>query len=161
MPTVVVTGMLSQLTRVDGADVVHIPWGIPDEFMQAPPLRESRQGPLRLLYAGRLSEEKGANALIGTLATVGDVHLSIAAPANEYATCEADLARTGCRLSSLGWLPRPDLWRAFADHDLLLVPSTTLEAFGLVAVEAQACGLPVAYRPVPGLTEVVGGSAST
>lgn len=159
VPTVAMTNMLSQLARVDSADVVHIPWGIPDELLQAPPQRKPRQGPLRLLYAGRLSEEKGANALIRALATVGDVHLSIAAPANEYATCEADLARTGCRLSYLGWLPRPDLWRAFADHDLLLVPSTTLEAFGLVAVEAQACGLPVAYRPVPGLTEVVGGSA--
>ncbi len=57
----------------------------------------------------------------------------------------------------LGWRPR--LWEAFADHDLLVVPSTILEAFGLVAIEAQACGLPVAYQPVPGLREVLAASA--
>jgi glycosyltransferase involved in cell wall biosynthesis len=35
----------------------------------------------------------------------------------------------------------------------------SLEAFGLVALEAQSCGLPVLYRPVPGLTEVLADSA--
>ena len=39
------------------------------------------------------------------------------------------------------------------------VPSTTLEAMGLVALEAQACGLPVLYQPVPGLTETLGDTA--
>jgi glycosyltransferase involved in cell wall biosynthesis len=140
VPTLAMTDVLSRLTEVQSTDVVHIPWGIPDELLHAPPQRAPRQGPLRLLYAGRLSEEKGADALIRALATVGEVQLSIAAPPNEYAACEADLQRAGCRLSYLGWLPRSTLWRAFADHDLLLVPSTTLEAFGLVAVEAQACG---------------------
>ncbi|MEU9886963.1 glycosyltransferase [Sphaerisporangium sp. NPDC051011] len=93
------------------------------------------------------------------MAVVGDVHLSVAAPLSEYAAGAADLVRAGCHLTYLGWLPRPKLWQAFADHDLLLMPSTTLEAFGLVAIEAQACGLPVLYRPVPGLIEVLGESA--
>ena len=30
-----------------------------------------------------------------------------------------------------------------------------------IAVEAQACGLPVLYQPVPGLTEVLADSAAT
>ncbi|MDA0639792.1 glycosyltransferase, partial [Nonomuraea ferruginea] len=34
-----------------------------------------------------------------------------------------------------------------------------MEAFGLVALEAQTCGLPVLYRPVPGLVEVLNDSA--
>ena len=38
------------------------------------------------------------------------------------------------------------------------MPSTTLEAMGLVALEAQACGLPVLYQPVPGLNETLGGT---
>ena len=33
--------------------------------------------------------------------------------------------------------------------------STTLEAMGLVALEAQACGLPVVYQPVPGLSDTL------
>lgn len=38
------------------------------------------------------------------------------------------------------------------------MPSTTIEAMGLVALEAQACGLPVLYQPVPGLTEALAAS---
>lgn len=38
------------------------------------------------------------------------------------------------------------------------MPSTTLEAMGLVALEAQACGLPVLYQPVPGLSEALAAS---
>jgi glycosyltransferase involved in cell wall biosynthesis len=59
------------------------------------------------------------------------------------------------RARYLGWLRRPQLWKAFAEHDLLVMPSTTLEAMGLVALEAQACGLPVLHQPVPGLAEVL------
>lgn len=39
------------------------------------------------------------------------------------------------------------------------MPSTTLEAMGLVALEAQAHDLPVLYQPVPGLRETLGSSA--
>lgn len=42
--------------------------------------------------------------------------------------------------------------------DLLVIPSTLLEAMGLVALEAQACGLPVLYQPVPGLNEILASS---
>jgi len=58
----------------------------------------------------------------------------------------------------LGWLKRPQLWNTFADHDALVMPSTTLEAMGLVALEAQACGLPVIYQPVAGLSAVLAAS---
>jgi glycosyltransferase involved in cell wall biosynthesis len=50
------------------------------------------------------------------------------------------------------------LWKVFSEHDALVMPSTRLEAFGLVAVEAQACGLPVLHTRVPGLAEVLGDS---
>lgn len=62
------------------------------------------------------------------------------------------------RVRYLGWLRRPQLWKAFTEHDVLVVPSTTLEAMGLVALEAQACGLPVLYQPVPGLSEALAAS---
>lgn len=65
----------------------------------------------------------------------------------------AELAPAPARLHAwVQWLRRPQLWRAFGDH-VLVMPSTTLEAMGLVALEAQACGLPVLYQPVPGLNE--------
>ncbi|GAA3519380.1 glycosyltransferase involved in cell wall biosynthesis [Streptosporangium album] len=142
------------------ARLVHIPWGIPDQLLRTPPRpRPRREGPLRLLYAGRLTPRKGVDVVAATLTAMPGLHLSIAAPPGEYAACAARLAWAGCRPAYLGWLPRTELWQAFADHDVLIVPSVTLEAFGLVALEAQACGLPVVYRLVPGLTEVLAESA--
>ncbi|MEU7897408.1 glycosyltransferase family 4 protein [Nonomuraea sp. NPDC049152] len=142
------------------ASLVHIPWGIPDTLLNTPlHLRPRRQGSLRVLYAGRLTPGKGLDAVAGTLAAGGGRHLSVAAPPGEYAAMAPRLAWAGCHPVYLGWLARTHLWQAFTDHDALIVPSTTQEAFGLVALEAQACGLPVLYQPVPGLTEVLADSA--
>lgn len=52
-------------------------------------------------------------------------------------------APPGCARPLPRVLRRPQLWKAFADHDVLVMPSTTFEAMGLVALEAPACGLPV------------------
>ncbi|MEV6154890.1 glycosyltransferase family 4 protein [Nonomuraea sp. NPDC052129] len=139
------------------ARIEHIPWGIPDRLLHTPPLpRQPRQDELRVLYAGRLTPEKGLDSVFLALADTAGLQLSVAAPPEQYAS---HALRSDRRHTYLGWLPRKRLWQEFADHDLLIVPSTILEAFGLVALEAQACGLPVLYQPVPGLTEVLGDSA--
>lgn len=159
VPTVAMADHLRRLSVREPRRLAHIPWGIPDSLF--PPRRQPRgrdDGEFRVLFAGRLSAEKGAAALIGELAGLAGITLSVAAPPGEF----GELSRQVdvCGVHYLGWLDRPRLWDAFAEHDLLIVSSTTLEAFGLVAVEAQACGLPVLYRPVPGLIEVLGQSAA-
>lgn len=70
------------------------------------------------------------------------IELSIAAPRAQIHALAPLLRKAGIGARYLGWLSRPQLWRAFAEHDALVMPSTTLEAMGLVALEAQACGLP-------------------
>jgi glycosyltransferase involved in cell wall biosynthesis len=115
---------------------------------------------LRLLYAGRVTAEKGVEALIKSLAPVPGVELSVAAPRAQFHALAPLLQRAGVRVRYLSWLRRPQLWKAFTEHDVLVVPSTTLEAMGLVALEAQACGLPVLYQPVPGLSEALATSGT-
>ncbi|MFE0101320.1 glycosyltransferase family 4 protein [Streptomyces sp. NPDC059002] len=158
VPTGAMADRLLRLApQVDRHKVVHIPWGIPDHLLTDPPSRPARSSTshLRLLYAGRLTAEKGAEHLVTALAPIPGIELSIAAPRTQFHALAPLLQRTGVRARYLGWLRRPQLWKAFAEHDVLVMPSTTLEAMGLVALEAQACGLPVLYQPVPGLNEVL------
>ncbi|MFF0104955.1 glycosyltransferase family 4 protein [Streptomyces hirsutus] len=152
--------LLKLAPQIDRRKITHIPWGIPDHLLSAPPTRPTRTSSshLRLLYAGRLTAEKGAESLIKSLAPMPGVELSIAAPRAQFHALAPLLQRTGVRARYLGWLRRPQLWRVFAEHDALVMPSTTLEAMGLVALEAQACGLPVLYQPVPGLSEALAAS---
>ncbi|MEV4020341.1 glycosyltransferase [Nonomuraea angiospora] len=161
VPTPAMAERLRRLAPdMNPAKIHHIPWGIPDHLLHqplTPPPTQDR--PFRLLYAGRLTAEKGLETLATTCAQTRHTTLSIAAPADEYARFADQLRKTGCAHHYLGWLDRHQLWDVFRAHDALAVPSTTLEAFGLVAVEAQACGLPVLYQPVPGLTDVLGDTA--
>ncbi|MGC9501817.1 glycosyltransferase family 4 protein [Streptomyces sp. WG7] len=152
--------LLKLAPQVDRRKITHIPWGIPDHLLTTPPTRPARtsMSHLRLLYAGRLTAEKGAAALLRSLAPVQGVELSIAAPRAQFHALAPLLRRAGVRARYLGWLRRPQLWKAFTEHDVLVMPSITLEAMGLVALEAQACGLPVLYQPVPGLSEALAAS---
>jgi glycosyltransferase involved in cell wall biosynthesis len=59
----------------------------------------------------------------------------------------------------LGARPNADLPELYAAADVFVFPSLT-DTFGLVLVEAMACGLPVAAFPVPGPLDVVGHSGA-
>ncbi|MCZ4118677.1 glycosyltransferase family 4 protein [Streptomyces sp. H39-S7] len=159
VPTAAMADHLRELApALDTTKVAEIPWGIPDHLITTPPPRPPRDpdGVLRLLYAGRLTAEKGVQTLLRTLTGTTGAELSIAAPAHEFSGLAPLLRTAAVPVRYLGWLDRQELWRAFADHDALLMPSTTLEAMGLVALEAQACGLPVMFQPVPGLNQSLG-----
>jgi glycosyltransferase involved in cell wall biosynthesis len=156
VPTEAMADLLGRIASP--ARIVHIPWGVPDRLLAHPPARHP--GPsdvLRVLYAGRLTAQKATADILAGVAGINGVELSVAGPAADYASLAErfDLSR----VRYLGWLSREQLWRDFDRYDLLMVPSAKLEAFGLVTLEAQACGLPVAYQPLPGLVEVLGDSA--
>lgn len=158
VPTGAMADRLLQLApTTDRRKITKIPWGIPDHLLTTPPRRPVRRstGHLRLLYAGRLTSEKGIETLLRAMPVARAVELSIAAPRHQFHGLTPLLRLLKVHVRYLGWLSRPQLWRTFADHDALLMPSTTLEAMGLVALEAQACGLPVVYQPIPGLSDTL------
>jgi glycosyltransferase involved in cell wall biosynthesis/predicted metal-dependent phosphoesterase TrpH len=100
-------------------------------------------GELNVLYAGRMSKEKGAEALADAFLTAAErdprLHLVLAGGGPEEAALRE---RLGDRATFLGWLEGDDLARAFASADLFLFASRT-DTFGQVVLEAQASGLPV------------------
>ncbi|MFF3137683.1 glycosyltransferase family 4 protein [Streptomyces mirabilis] len=140
--------------------LVIIPWGIP--LPAAPTADSTSAHRLRLLHAGRLDHNKATVTAIEALAlTRHDHHLTVIGSGSELPTLTARAAELGLtgRVEFIPFLPRKDLWARFADFDALLFTTRQLEAFGLVAVEAQAHGLPVLFSDLPGLRDTLGSGA--
>jgi glycosyltransferase involved in cell wall biosynthesis len=100
-------------------------------------------GEVNVLYAGRLTHEKGADLLAETflLARERDprLHLNLAGGGPEEGRLREKL---GEHATFLGWLEGDELARAYASADVFLFCSRT-DTFGQVLLEAQASGLPV------------------
>ncbi len=100
------------------------------------------------LYVGRVAVEKNIEAFLaldlsGTKVVIGD------GPAR------AQLERKYPAAQFLGPRVGHDLVRHYAASDVFVFPSRT-DTFGLVMLEALACGVPVAAFPVPGPLDVIG-----
>jgi glycosyltransferase involved in cell wall biosynthesis/predicted metal-dependent phosphoesterase TrpH len=100
-------------------------------------------GELKVLYAGRMTREKGADLLTESFlrAHAADprLHLLLAGGGPE----EDELReRLGARATFLGWLRGEELARAYASADVFLFCSAT-DTYGQVILEAGASGLPV------------------
>jgi glycosyltransferase involved in cell wall biosynthesis/predicted metal-dependent phosphoesterase TrpH len=110
-----------------------------------PALREERllPGEINVLYAGRLTKEKGvellAEAFESARAREPRLHLVLAGGGPEEAALGE---RLGEHASFLGWQYGADLARTYASADVFLFASET-DTFGQVLLEAQASGLPV------------------
>jgi glycosyltransferase involved in cell wall biosynthesis len=119
--------------------------------------------PLRLLYLGRWDRGKGIDVAIrAVLALPSDVavKLSIRAARNdsdpgEYETHVRALAGTDPRIEWVPPMPRERLSGLMAEHDVLLVPSISMETGPLVVLEAQAVGLFVVGTRMGGIAELV------
>ena len=101
-------------------------------------------GEVNVLYAGRLSTEKGvellADAFLEAHRRDRRLHLVLAGGGPEEGLLRE---RLGERATFLGWLTGDALARAYASADAFMFASST-ETFGQVILEAQASGLPVA-----------------
>jgi glycosyltransferase involved in cell wall biosynthesis/predicted metal-dependent phosphoesterase TrpH len=98
---------------------------------------------VNVLYAGRLTKEKGldllADAFIAARGRDPRLHLVLAGGGPEE---EQLRSRLGDCATFLGWLSGEDLARVYASADAFLFASRT-DTFGQVVLEAQASGLPV------------------
>ncbi len=59
------------------------------------------------------------------------------------------------RVEFTGYLPESDVVQRMQAADAFMLPTRSLEGFGLVTIEANACGLPVVATPVGANPEVV------
>jgi D-inositol-3-phosphate glycosyltransferase len=130
-----------------------------------------------ILFVGRLQPLKGPDVAIRTLAALtallpddgvptrlvivggpsGDGYGTVDPPALRRLAAALGVAD---RVALLAPRPHAELAAVYRAADVLLVPSRS-ESFGLVALEAQACGTPVVAADVGGLRDIVraGGGA--
>lgn len=101
-----------------------------------------------MLNVGRVAVEKNLDAFLAA-----DV------PGSKVVVGKGpDLAQLRARYPNahfLGALSGTALAQAYCSADVFVFPSQT-DTFGLVMIEAMACGLPVAAYPVPGPVDIVG-----
>ncbi len=131
-----------------------------------PETRQVQDGPVRLLFAGRLARDKGFHTVVEAMeimaraGTVERVALSAAGlPQDpEYLaglqrTLHASSLREHVRfLGQVPWERMPDLYR---DHDVYLLPSVFEEPFSIGLLEAMASGLAVVGTMTGGSREVL------
>ena len=104
------------------------------------------------LYVGRVAVEKNIEAF-----------LALDLPGSKWVAGDGP-ALSGLRakypeVNYLGVLEQPELAEVYASANVFVFPSKT-DTFGLVLLEALACGLPVAAYPVTGPIDVLGDSAA-
>jgi D-inositol-3-phosphate glycosyltransferase len=117
-----------------------------------------------MLFVGRIQPLKGLDVAVETLARLADRRARLVvvggASGNEG---ETEVARIRSLIESLAVADRVDFVAPQAHHilstyyraaDVVIVPSRS-ESFGLVALEAAACGVPVVASGVGGLITIV------
>ncbi len=113
-----------------------------------------------VLFVGRLEPLKGVELLIDALVHLDGVTLLVvggdARSAGYQAELERRAARRGvaARVRFVGAVPQERLPLYYNAADVCAVPSF-YESFGLVALEAMACGVPVVAARVGGLSATV------
>lgn len=165
--------LLHRTFGLSGARIAVVPAGVdlarfrPDGPADEPAGTPPGSGPL-LLFVGRLQRLKGPDVAIATLARVrrtipGARLLIVGGPSGSGPgrLAAADLRRLAAEQGVTGAVevldarPQEELAALYRAADVVVVPSRS-ETFGLVALEAQACGTPVVGARVTGLEEVVG-----
>jgi len=109
----------------------------------------------------RLIERMGIESLVAAFGSIAARHseacLFVAGkgPLKEVLDSQISSLGLGDRVRLLGFLPDSSLPVAYQAADISVIPSTSLEGFGLTTIESLACGTPVLVTPVGGLPEAI------
>jgi len=147
------------LTRFRDKCVV-VPYGIDLELFrrtdahshEAARIRERYRGAPLLIAVGRLIYYKGFEFAIRALAGVPDAHLIVIGDGPLRGSLEALARECGVsdRVHLIGELQNAAIPPYYFASDVYLLPSIARsEAFGIVQIEAMACGLPVINTALP------------
>jgi glycosyltransferase involved in cell wall biosynthesis len=131
-------------------------WAAPEYQPDGELSQAERQDPARptLLYAGRLSEEKGVLEVVEAWKHIQERVPEARLVFAGRGPAEARLRSLAPEAHFTGWVDRETLAGWYRSSTLLLFPSR-FDTFGCAVLEALSCGLPVACYPVKGPADLV------
>jgi len=145
----VMTGLHSVTTIMHGLDIANFP------FCTARTARTERTEPEDyLVFLGRFTPGKGVLAAIEIARRAG-VRLKLAAPESEYYREQVAPHVDGKQIQYVGELDFAEKTALLQGAQALLYPVQEGEPFGLVLVEAMACGTPVVALRRGAVSEIV------
>jgi D-inositol-3-phosphate glycosyltransferase len=157
---------VGELTRsgVSAAQISVVPCGVDTSVFTPDGPAAPRSGRPRLLALGRLVERKGVATVLAALARLPDAELVVAGgPARRDLESSDDyrLLSKAARLHGVldrvtfaGGVARADVPALIRSADVV-VCTPWYEPFGIVALEAMACGIPVVASAVGGLADSI------
>jgi glycosyltransferase involved in cell wall biosynthesis len=129
---------------------------LPPVLIADAPRPEPKEGSSSVLFAGRLTLEKGLRHLLKALATVQtEWQLAIAGDGEEREPCQQLARQLGIsdRVHFLGWLDNAEMAAALQSCACVAVPSLWPEPYGRIGPEAFIHGRPVVAYAVGGIPD--------
>ncbi len=130
-----------------------IPSGVDTQRYTPAESRPSNEdGIVRIFLPGRANDPlKGLDNLIqaGELLAGEGFNFEI------HYTAAMDCPKTRPWLKNRGWVNQDELAELYREMDIIAVPSTWVEPFGITALEGMACGLPIVASKIGGLAHTV------
>ncbi|HEX8489949.1 MAG TPA: glycosyltransferase family 4 protein, partial [Chthoniobacterales bacterium] len=112
-----------------------------------------------MIFVGRLVSDKGADLLLEALALLeSKPRLTIAGDGPERGRLEKQMAtlQLQSQVDFVGNQSSDNLAKLLNQHEIMVVPSRWKEPFGIVALEAIACGCVLVGSAEGGLPEAIG-----
>lgn len=128
--------------------------------LQAKSLEEFREGYFNILFVGRLEKRKGLIYLLRVFQLLQKKHqklrLIVVGDGDQREGCEIFVAAKKIEnVIFAGAVSSEDLPRYYASADLFVSPATHGESFGIVLLEAMACGVPILAFANNGYREIL------
>ena len=137
--------------------------GMPTGKFYAPVRRQTESEPLRLLYAGQISPDRGLNTLVEAIghmipALQSRLALSVAGQGQpDYLARvkkQVEVLGVTSSVSFLGKIPHEQMPKVYKQHDVMVFTSTRPEGLGFVMVEAMLAGCAVLTTGSGGAMEI-------
>tara|TARA_B100001750_G_scaffold167165_1_gene135658 strand:- start:2265 stop:3284 length:1020 start_codon:yes stop_codon:yes gene_type:complete len=134
-----------------GFDVVQIPNAIDLNLI---PEKSTKRFENQIIFAGRLSKEKGVEILLETAAQLPDNYHLLIAGSGPMEERVQNISREKPNVHYLGYQSKQNVLSLIRGSDLLIQPSLE-EGISSTLLEAMACGTCILGSNIPGIGEIV------